>query len=129
MWQRSKGAGVMRLAVSHALAFAIPLSVTSKVAYYRQIRAATENPLSRVGERLAQFDEMQSRPDSFEQDVAASGKNLRPPATQVFRLMGHLRGVESRSNPDYSRASDVCKALGWPDCGLDALAAMRKVLR
>ncbi len=83
-----------------------------------------ESPAARVSWRMDRTKETNGKQwPSLDEDLRAM--NLRPPADDALRLVLALRGVDQGGLPNWRRAEQLCRGLGWPRCDRAALERMK----
>jgi hypothetical protein len=111
------------LVVSHLGVFVFAGATSGGYLIQRQFGAAMADPNHRVGLRFSGFDpDTEAKLPPLEQDLRDVSERVQEPASEVLRLVVHLRGGR------LDEAADACKALRWPRCDHGELTKMREAI-
>jgi hypothetical protein len=89
---------------------------------------ATASPLARLGAALA-TERLSLSPEGWtalRADVEAVRASTPPERRGVLELVVAVRGFASDGTPDWRRAEEQCRVLGWSRCDRPALEALAK---
>lgn len=94
-------------------------------------RNATADAAARVGVALG---EEAPRADAvswaaLRDDIDVTRAAFPPPQRQVLDLVVAVRGIENGGQPEWTRAAEQCRALGWGRCERATLEELRKLTR
>lgn len=59
-------------------------------------------------------------------DIDVARESFPAPQRQVFDLVVAIRGIENGGQPEWSRAEEQCRGLGWARCDRATLEELRK---
>ena len=89
------------------------------------VQEQLSDPTGRISWRLSGNEVPASRP-SLEADIQSLAPTLGPVRTSVLRLIVHLKGNETGGEPNFDRAREIFRSLGWARCDRTALQRMRR---
>lgn len=90
--------------------------------------AAATHASARVGLALG-HDDARAIPNdgtALGSDLAVVRAMYPAPQREVLDLVVAVRGLENQGHPDWAKAEERCRALGWPRCDHVALEELRK---
>jgi hypothetical protein len=121
---RNYGAQVSAYCVAAMLGYAVGSNIGAPPAR----RESASTPLARVGFVLSEEHRSASAAarEQLRRDVDDVRASWSADERPVFELVAAVRGLSNGGTSDFTRAEELCRALGWPRCDRAALEELKK---
>lgn len=119
--------GTLLLFCTAALTAGYFLGTRGYVAQALGAQTSPLTPLARVGFAV-QSDQLRGEASDWQRlkrDLEVVRAEWAPQTRGVLDLVIAVRGLENNQHPDWKRAEELCRGLGWPRCDQPALEELR----